>query len=83
MKRSPTWTRLLLTAAALLMPLNATADDSPEDLLRVFLDCRTWCYDDFIRSEVTFVDYVRDRTEADFTHTICPPCKNQLYPFLK
>ena len=32
--------------------------------LRVFLDC-TECYPDYLRSEITFVDYVRDRTEAD------------------
>jgi hypothetical protein len=32
--------------------------------LKVFLDC-TGCYADFLRTEVTFVDYVRDRTEAD------------------
>lgn len=31
--------------------------------LKVFLDCDD-CYADFIRSEVEFVDYVRDRTEA-------------------
>ncbi len=32
--------------------------------LKVFLDCRN-CFQDFLRSEVTFVDYVRDRTEAE------------------
>ena len=32
--------------------------------LKVFLDC-TGCYADFLRTEVAFVDYVRDRTEAD------------------
>ena len=32
--------------------------------LKVFLDCDD-CYSDFIRSDVEFVDYVRDRTEAD------------------
>lgn len=67
MKSPQTWTRLLLGIATLAWPLTltATAEDTPGDRLRVFLDCRTWCYDDFIRSEVTFVDYVRDRTEAD------------------
>lgn len=33
--------------------------------LKVFLDCTTNCYEDFLRSEVIFVDYVRDRTEAE------------------
>jgi hypothetical protein len=33
--------------------------------LRVFLDCNTYICDfDFIRTEVTFVDYVRDRQDA-------------------
>ncbi len=32
--------------------------------LQVFLDCNN-CYADFLRTEVAFVNYVRDRTEAD------------------
>ena len=32
--------------------------------LQVFLDCND-CYADFLRTEVAFVNYVRDRTEAD------------------
>jgi hypothetical protein len=32
--------------------------------LKVFLDCDD-CYQDFLRSEIEFVDYVRDRTEAE------------------
>jgi hypothetical protein len=32
--------------------------------IRVFLDCED-CFADFLRSEITFVDYVRDRAEAD------------------
>ena len=32
--------------------------------LKVFLDCEG-CFPDFLREEVTFVDYVRDRTESD------------------
>lgn len=31
--------------------------------LKVFLDCQD-CFQDFLRTEVAFVDYVRDRTEA-------------------
>lgn len=37
---------------------------APSPQVKVFLDCRI-CYEEFLRSEVTFVDYVRDRTEAD------------------
>jgi hypothetical protein len=32
--------------------------------MRVFLDCDN-CYADFLQSEIEFVNYVRDRTEAD------------------
>jgi hypothetical protein len=32
--------------------------------LTLFLDCQS-CYEDYLRTEVTFVNYVRDRTEAD------------------
>ena len=32
--------------------------------LTLFLDCES-CYEDYLRTEITFVDYVRDRTEAD------------------
>jgi hypothetical protein len=32
--------------------------------LKVFLDCES-CFADFLRTEIEFVDYVRDRTEAE------------------
>jgi hypothetical protein len=32
--------------------------------LKVFLDCES-CFADFLRTEIQFVDFVRDRTEAD------------------
>jgi hypothetical protein len=58
-------------AAGLLDPVappRAEAQDSRQTpqraQLKVFLDCES-CDDDFLRSEVAFVDYVRDRTEAD------------------
>ena len=37
---------------------------APGPQLTLFLDCQS-CYEDYLRTEVTFVDYVRDRTEAD------------------
>ena len=37
---------------------------APTRQITLFLDCQS-CYADYLRSEVTFVDYVRDRTEAD------------------
>lgn len=49
----------------------ATAQDAPQqaigsrtDALRIFLDCRS-CDENYLRTEVTFVNYVRDRIGAD------------------
>lgn len=37
-----------------------------EDRVRVFLDCQApYCDFDYFRTEITFVDYVRDRRDAD------------------
>ena len=33
--------------------------------IRVFLDCRDNCFQDFMREEIEFVEYVRDPREAD------------------
>ncbi|MEW5981630.1 MAG: hypothetical protein AB1806_04590 [Acidobacteriota bacterium] len=34
--------------------------------LRVFVDCRnTSCYEDYLRDEITFVEYMRDQRDAD------------------
>ena len=51
----------------LLLLIAITADTSTAQDInarRVFLDCQ-FCDDDFVRREVTFVDWVRDRADAD------------------
>ena len=40
-----------------------TLDALKRDALKVYLDCRR-CDKDYIRTEITFVNYVRDRKEA-------------------
>ncbi|HJR36624.1 MAG TPA: hypothetical protein VJ817_16830 [Gemmatimonadales bacterium] len=35
------------------------------EAIRVFLDCNTFCDFDHIRREITYVNWVRDRTDAD------------------
>jgi hypothetical protein len=45
-------------------PVEARPHLEARRTVRVFLDC-TGCDQDFIRSEITFVDYVRDRADAD------------------
>lgn len=65
-------TRRCLTALVLVAASLATAtavaahQQAPANAaqMKVFLDCES-CYADFLRSEVEFVDYVRDRTEAE------------------
>lgn len=58
-----TW---MLLAALLAGPGAGTApaQEAVPRQLRVFLDC-TSCFEEFMRAEITFVDYVRDRAEAE------------------
>ncbi|MGB2718064.1 MAG: hypothetical protein WBC51_28010 [Vicinamibacterales bacterium] len=48
-----------------LVPQEAAAlQQKASTQLKIFLDCQG-CFSDFMRTEITFVDFVRDRTEAD------------------
>jgi len=42
----------------------AVVDSLKKDAVNVFLDCQ-WCDADFFRKQITFVNYVRERKEAD------------------
>ena len=58
-----------VVAVGLVAPLRAdaaqdTAASGRQGALRLFLDC-DWCDETFMRTEITFVDYVRDRKDAD------------------
>jgi len=63
---------LALTAAAQPSDLpTAGPDSSWRDLApRLYVQDETWSDMDFIKTELTFVNYVRDRTEADVQLTI-------------
>jgi hypothetical protein len=52
-------------AAALLALAAAASFGDGGDRPKVFLDCAEGCFQDHLRTEITFVDYVRDRGEAD------------------
>ena len=52
-----------VASAAQVSPAPAKPASQPQ--LKVFLDCSSNCYSDYLRSEIEFVDYVRDRTEAE------------------
>jgi hypothetical protein len=54
----------VLSAHARQPPASNPAPSTPPQL-KVFLDCNTDCYSIYLQSELEFVDYVRDRTEAD------------------
>jgi hypothetical protein len=59
----------MLLSVACVVP-SAAAQDVPQSAparqrqVRVFLDCQD-CFQSYLRSEIEFVDYVRDRTESD------------------
>ena len=56
---------VILTASALGAQNLAPADSSRDDLPRVFLDCQAnGCDGDFLRTELTWLNFVRDRTLA-------------------
>ncbi len=43
----------------------SAAQTSPPKKLKVFIDCRTNCDENYIRSEINFIDFVIDRVAAD------------------
>ncbi|MBO6575302.1 MAG: hypothetical protein JJ896_07805 [Rhodothermales bacterium] len=53
-----------LALVFLLMAPSVSAQDQPSSL-RLFLDCEWACDQEFIRSEITLVDFVNDRTASD------------------
>lgn len=53
--------------ALLLLPLRLAAQDAaapPLDALRVYLDCSRDCDNNFIRTEINYLNWVRDQTDA-------------------
>jgi hypothetical protein len=56
---------LLLASFALAAPLAAQTAGPSAEATRVFLDCNTFCDFDHLRREITYVNWVRDRADAD------------------
>ena len=56
--------RLVVSATSLLLSALPAAGQPPGAPLRVFLDCDR-CDFDYLRTEITFIDYVRDRKQAE------------------
>jgi len=55
---------LALATAATAWAQTPAGDPETTGLLRVFLDCNA-CDETYLRQNITFIDYVRDRTVAD------------------
>lgn len=55
---------LSFTPPAAAQTADTTRQAAP-DTLKVFLDCGDNCDFDFLRQEITYLDYVRDRKDAD------------------
>lgn len=54
----------LVTLTAGTASAQATAASGRDGALKVFIDC-DWCDETFLRTEITFIDYVRDRKDAE------------------
>lgn len=69
MSRFKAWmlaAQLVSMSLALPQVMSAQAPVRQTGRVQVFLDCPSYLCDfDFLRTEITFVDYVRDRTAAD------------------
>ncbi|WP_051189785.1 hypothetical protein [Daejeonella oryzae] len=56
---------IVLTFFGILQVNLASAQLIKNDNLRVFLDCQSYCDNDYVKREITFVDYVNDRFQAN------------------
>lgn len=62
---APVVVTMVVLAVAVIPAAGQGTPASPAAPLSVFLDCRTSCDMDLIRTEVTYVNWVRDRAVAD------------------
>ncbi|HEX6309287.1 MAG TPA: hypothetical protein VFZ69_13920 [Longimicrobiales bacterium] len=57
--------RYSLAALFLALPAAGVQAQDTTDRLRVFVDCAFFCDMDFLRTEIPWIDYMRDRADAD------------------
>jgi hypothetical protein len=60
--------RLVVFCMLLARAGGAVAQDAPAtatDRIRVFVDCSFFCDENYLRQEITVIDYMRDRKDAD------------------
>ena len=68
MRDMPSWTWLLLVIALFPSPTRAQIPQTATPragAIRLFLDCSYQCDEEFLKKEITFVDWMRDRADAD------------------
>ena len=56
---------MVAAAAGPARAQDAAAPQAASDVVNVFLDCGFRCDEDYLRTEITYVNWVRDRTVAD------------------
>jgi hypothetical protein len=59
------WLLTALLPAVSVARQAAPANQTAGEALRVFLDCNTFCDSDYLRREITYVNWMRDRQDAD------------------
>lgn len=57
--------KFLLLTIILFSALNSYSQEEKTKKIRLFLDCQSYCDQDFIKREIPFVDYVNDRFQAN------------------
>jgi hypothetical protein len=60
--------KALIAGAAIMLVASSTVrgqvSEPPAEQLRVFVDCSFFCDMDFLRTDLTWIDYMRDRADA-------------------
>lgn len=56
---------LIFALLGVILSLDTFSQPGTGDKLRVFLDCQSYCDKDFIKREITFIDYVNDRFQSN------------------
>ncbi len=57
--------KLIILVLLMILGIKADAQNADSSKLKVFIDCRTGCDINFIKSEIPIIDFVLDRVAAD------------------
>jgi len=56
---------IILNLLGVIISIQTFSQSGTSDKLRVFLDCQSYCDKDYIKREITFIDYVNDRFQSN------------------